>query len=75
MNDELPLSLDKPATPVAPFHALPPARLRFWLLDQDVWLDARWRGVMAAIFRFEHTRDVDSAKRAIREGAELAARL
>jgi predicted PurR-regulated permease PerM len=32
MNDELPLSLDKPATPVAQFHALPPARLRFWLL-------------------------------------------
>ncbi|WP_277060841.1 Rpn family recombination-promoting nuclease/putative transposase [Rivihabitans pingtungensis] len=54
---------------LAPFQP----SLRFWLLDQDVWLDARWRGVMAAIFRFEHTRDVDSAKRAIRELAEQIA--
>ncbi len=44
-------------------------RLRFWLLDEGAFEPTQleeMRRVVAAIFRFEHTPDVEAAKRAIR---------
>ncbi|MEY4979259.1 MAG: hypothetical protein RLZZ352_1529 [Pseudomonadota bacterium] len=52
-------------------------RLRFWLLDEGAFAATElqaMRSVSAAIFRFEHTPNVEAAKQAIRNLADAVAR-